>query len=124
MLHRFSIIAIALAILAGCAAPAVDRSSPAFNATKYTDDLNTCRGGSAVSFALETVQVAVIGAAFGALEGASTGAISGDADEGALIGAIVGGVVGVGIGMHESLSDQSNGVKDCLGLKGYRLAPA
>ena len=124
MLHHFSIIAFALTVLAGCATPAVDRSSSAFDVVKYADGLDTCRGGSAASFALESFKSAVIGAAFGAAEGASTGAISGDAKEGAWIGATIGGVVGIGLGAYESLADQSDSIEGCLGQKGYILAPA
>ena len=84
-----------LLVLSACASPAVDTTAPTFDETKYTVDLDTCRGGSALKTALNGLGGAVIGSVIGAADGAYHGAIAGDAPEGAIIGAIAGSVVGV-----------------------------
>ena len=38
----------AVLLLGACASPAIDTSAVNFNEDKYTDDLHTCRGGSAM----------------------------------------------------------------------------
>lgn len=92
-----------------------------FDETKYTADLDTCRGGSALNAAMHGLGGAVIGSVIGAAEGASQGAISGDAPEGAIIGAIAGSVVGVFVGAYKPFQEQEQSVRQCLSQKGYVL---
>jgi len=124
MTHKPTIVALALIILSGCAAPAVDRETAGFNADEYSDDLDACRGGAMVSFTLKTVGGTLWGSAKGAVYGVYLGALAGDADEGALIGAIVGGTVGMGKGAQDFLNDQGNTIERCLREKGYDISPA
>ena len=110
-----------LLALSACASPAVDTTAPMFDETKYTADLDTCRGGSALNAAMHGLGGAVIGSVIGAAEGASQGAISGDAPEGAIIGAIAGSVVGVFVGAYKPFQEQEQSVRQCLSQKGYVL---
>ena len=45
-------IIVVIATLSACASPAVDTTAPTFDETKYTADLDTCRGGSALNAAM------------------------------------------------------------------------
>jgi hypothetical protein len=48
-----SILALTImASVSGCASPTVDTSSAKFDEEKYSEDLKTCRGGSAVDAVL------------------------------------------------------------------------
>lgn len=124
MTYRPAIAALMLIILSGCAAPAVDRETAGFDANKYSNDLDSCRGGSAVSFALNSVGGTLVGAAIGTANGVFYGAISGDGAEGATVGAIVGGGLGFGLGATKYLTDQGNTIDNCLRQKGYDISPA
>jgi presenilin-like A22 family membrane protease len=116
-------LAIITAILAlsACASPTVDTTAPTFDETKYTADLDTCRGGSALNAAMHGLGGAVIGSVIGAAEGVYHGAIAGDAPEGAFIGAIAGSVVGVFVGAYKPFQEQEQSVRQCLNGKGYVL---
>ena len=90
MLNRRNLAIItAFLALSACASPAVDTSAPTFNETKFTVDLENCRGGTVLDVALHGLGGAAIGSAYGAFEGAYHGAISGNSPEGAAIGAAI-----------------------------------
>ena len=110
-----------LLVLSACASPAVDTTAPTFDETKYTVDLDTCRGGSALKTALNGLGGAVIGSVIGAADGAYHGAIAGDAPEGAFIGVIAGSVIGVVWGAYEPFQKHEQSVRQCLSSKGYLL---
>ena len=118
------IVLLTCIILAACAAPTVERSAARFDETRYSADLNECRGGNAVTFAIYGLGGAMIGAAIGAAEGVTTGAIHGDAGEGALYGAIAGSVLGLGVGAYGAFEKQDKELRRCLANKGWALAPA
>ena len=114
---RYFAFIVATVILSACASPNVDTTAPTFNETKYTVDLDTCRGGSALNAAMHGLGGAVIGAA----DGAYHGAIAGDAPEGAFIGAIAGSIIGVVWGAYKPIQEQEKSVRQCLSGKGYLL---
>ena len=101
----------------------MDRETAGFDADRYSNDLEVCRGGAVVSFTLKTVGGTLYGSAKGAVYGVYLGAITGDGAEGALIGATVGGIAGMGLGANEFLKDQSNSIDNCLRQKGYDVSP-
>ena len=107
--------------LSACASPTVDTTAPTFDETKYTADLDNCRGGSALNAAMHGLGGAVIGSVIGAADGAYHGAIAGDAPEGAFIGAIAGSVVGIFVGAYKPFQEQEQSVRQCLNGKGYVL---
>ncbi len=109
--------------LTACASPDIDRTGPRFDDSQYARDLNTCRGGNAVTFAASGLAGAVLGSMWGAAEGATNGAIAGDAKEGAAIGAIVGGILGLGVGAFAALEERGDSVESCLRGKGYAPSP-
>ena len=121
MIYRPAIVAFALILLSACATPAVDRKTAGFDAVKYSNDLEACRGGNVASFTLQTVGGTLVGSATGVMSGAFYGAILGDAGEGTVIGAIVGGVAGAGIGAGEFLTNQGNTIDNCLRERGYDI---
>lgn len=123
-MSRLTLPALALIILSGCAAPSVDRETANFDAEKFSQDLEFCRGGAVTAFTLKTVGGTLYGSAKGAVAGLYLGAIAGDGAEGALIGATVGGITGMGIGADEFLKDQSNSIEHCLRSRGYYVNPA
>jgi hypothetical protein len=112
------IIALAFLVV-GCASPEVDRVGTNFDAEKYALDLDTCRGGTLIEASLDSVGIALIGAAIGASHGAVNGTYFGDTEEGAIIGAIVGGTLGLGVGAVKALSDKDDAMTSCLRDKGY-----
>ena len=118
--QNLAIITTLLA-LSACASPNVDTTTPTFNETKYTTDLDLCRGGSALKATMNGLGGAVIGSVIGAAEGATHGAIAGDAPEGAFIGAIAGSVIGVVWGAYKLIQEQEKIVRRCLSGKGYVL---
>ena len=124
MTYKPAIAALMLIILSGCAAPAVDRETAGFDANKYSNDLDACRGGSVVSFTLNTVGGTLVGGTIGAAHGLFYGAIHGEGAEGAAVGAIVGGGLGFGLGATKYLTDQGNTIDNCLRQKGYDISPA
>ena len=60
---NLTIPALALIALTGCTTPAVDRETAGFNAEKFSQDLEFCRGGTATAFALKTVGGTLYGSA-------------------------------------------------------------
>ena len=124
MTPRLATAAFALIILSGCAAPVVDREAAGFNPAKFSSDLEDCRGGTVVSFALKTIGNTLWWSATGAVHGVYFGAVAGDADEGAVVGAIVGGAVGMGLGAREFLADQEDTIERCLRKRGYVISGA
>ena len=112
-------ILILIPALYGCASFDVDRSSAAFDETKYTSDLSECRGGSTTKFIHQTIKMGLAGSLIGAAEGVTHGAIAGDGFEGLLIGAAVGGVLGSGTGAYQAVTEQYEEIDDCLRGKGY-----
>ena len=120
-MHKLRHLAIstAIIILAACASPDVDTTTPTFDKSQYTADLDNCRGDTALNVALDGLVGAVYGSAIGAAQGALNGAIAGDAPEGAVIGAIAGSVIGVVMGAYEPFNKQRQTVQQCLRGKGY-----
>lgn len=118
--RNFLNVTFALTISA-CASPSVNTSTPSFDETQYTLDLDLCRGGTALDTALSGIGGAVVGSAYGAVHGVYYGAIAGDRPEGAFIGAIAGGVIGVVAGAYEPFQEKDQSVRQCLSGKGYSL---
>lgn len=71
-----------------------------FDETKYTVDLDSCRGGTVLDLALQGLGGAALGSAYGLFHGVSAGVFTGISPEGAAIGAAVGGVIGVVVGAY------------------------
>jgi hypothetical protein len=63
---------VAVMLLGACASPAVDTSAANFNEDKYTDDLNTCREGSAMDAFLGGLGGAFAGSLVGGQKAQST----------------------------------------------------
>lgn len=105
--------------LAACSAPQIDQSAATFNQSKYTSDLNLCRGGSIVEASARSIGVAMVGSALGAVNGASLGMWNGNGWEGAAIGAAVGGTIGIGVGAFEAIEKHDTEISSCLRDKGY-----
>ena len=105
--------------VSGCASPTVDTSSASYDEDKYSEDLNTCRGGSAAHAMLGGLGGALAGAFFGASEGSVNGALAGNRVEGVIIGSIVGGTLAIFVGAYKPFSDKEDSVRNCLRGKGY-----
>ena len=60
---RLIIPALALIALTGCTTPSVDRETANFDAEKFSQDLEFCRGGTVTAFALKTVGGTLYGSA-------------------------------------------------------------
>jgi hypothetical protein len=108
-------------LLSACASPAVDTSATNFDKDKYTDDLNTCRGGSAMDAILGGLGGAFAGSLVGASEGSINGAAAGGRLEGVIIGSIVGGTLGIFVGAYKPFSEKHESVRSCLSGKGYAM---
>lgn len=115
--------ALKIILLTGCTTPAVDHEAAGFDAARFSNDLDDCRGGSVYSFTLKTVGGTLIGSAIGAVNGVFYGGLAGDGAEGAVVGAVVGGGLGFGVGAMKFLSDQGNSIEPCLQNKGYVILP-
>jgi hypothetical protein len=109
----------AFLLLGACASPNIDTSVANFDEDKYTDDLNTCRGGSAMDSILGGLGGAFAGSLLGASEGSINGAAAGGRLEGVIIGSIVGGTLGIFVGAYKPFSDKHQSVRNCLSGKGY-----
>jgi hypothetical protein len=109
----------AFLLLGACASPIVDTSAANFNEDRYTDDLNTCRGGSALDAMLGGLGGAFAGSLVGASEGSINGAAAGGRLEGVIIGSIVGGTIGIFVGAYKPFSEKHESVRSCLSGKGY-----
>ncbi len=108
-------------IVSGCASVAIDRSAADFDDTKYTADLNTCRGGHILASTFETVKYSAVGGAFGAAHG--LGHIwYVDSMAALVIGAVTGGVLGAGAGVYQGVKDRETEIESCLRRKGYTIA--
>ena len=112
----------AFIMLSACAVPQVDQSSANFDKTKFTSDLNICRGGNFISASARSIGIAILGSAYGAAYGAHVGVMSGDTAEGAAIGAAVGGTIGLGAGARDALKKHEAEISSCLKDKGYLVA--
>jgi len=122
MTYKPALAALALIALTGCSTPSVDREMTNFDAEKFSQDLEFCRGGTATAFALKTFGGTLYGSAKGAMAGLYLGAIAGDGLEGMAIGAAAGSVAGFGLGANEFLKDQSNTIEECLRSRGYDVS--
>ena len=121
-MRKFKSIGLFLAavfLLGACASPAVEISAANFNEDKYTANLNTCRGGSALDAMLGGLGGAFAGAFVGASEGSINGALASDRVEGVIIGSIVGGTLGIFVGSYKPFSEKHESVRNCLSGKGY-----
>ena len=118
---QFVMICLTAMVASACVSPDIDMSSSTFNGQQYQADLDTCREGGAVTYALYATGGSLFGAIIGASNGAYYGAIAGDSAEGTVIGAVVGSVVGLGAGTVGAVVKRSKEVKSCLRGKGYVL---
>jgi hypothetical protein len=116
---RKMMVIVSFLVVSACASPAVDTSVANFNEDKYTDDLNSCRGGSAVDAVLGGLGGAFAGSLVGASEGSINGAAAGGRLEGVIIGSIVGGTIGIFVGAYKPFSEKHESVRSCLSGKGY-----
>lgn len=115
-------IAVAAAVLAGCAAPMhsyqplVDGDT---TSTQYQRDLEECRAYAMTKPSAENS--AAVGAIVGALAGVALLALGGGrggwGNEVAAVGAAMGGVQGY----NEGAQGQQNVVKRCLAGRGHRV---
>lgn len=115
-------IAVAAAVLAGCAAPMhsyqplVDGDT---TSTQYQRDLEECRAYAMSKPSAENA--AAVGAIVGALAGVALLALGGGrggwGNEVAAVGAAMGGVQGY----NEGAQGQQNVVKRCLAGRGHRV---
>jgi len=80
------------AFLTACAAPSVDRSALNFNESKFTVDLNFCRGGNIAEASLKTIGKGALGSLAGAGVVALHGAAAAGSGEAIVVGAVVGAV--------------------------------
>jgi hypothetical protein len=119
--RKLLFIALMLA-LSACASPTVDMSAASFNEEKYSEDLDTCRGGTAAETMLGGLGGAVVGSFWGAGHGAANGSFAGATGEGTVIGAIVGSVIGVFAGAYKPIEEQGERVRSCLVGKGYTVS--
>ena len=120
----FIVIAFATAILAACAAPNVDQSAPNFNETKFTVDLNFCRGGNIAEATFKTIGKGAVGSLAGAGIVALHGAAVAGSGEALVVGAIVGAAIGLGVGANDAIDEHNQGIADCLREKGYEVLAA
>jgi len=107
--------------VSGCASPTVDTSSATFDEEKYSENLNECRGGSAVDAVLGGLGGAVAGSLLGVAKGIESGTHYGGSPEGIIIGGIVGATLGIFVGAYKPFSDKEDSVRKCLQGKGYVL---
>jgi hypothetical protein len=119
--RQLELVLVAVLLLGACASPAIDTSAENFDEEKYTNDLDTCRGGSATDVMLGGLGGALAGSLIGASEGAANGALAGASAEGAIIGVIVGGTIGIFVGAYKPFGDKHESVRQCLIGKGYAL---
>ena len=112
----------AVLTLLACATPQVDQSAANFNETKFTADLNDCRGGTFIAASAKSIGIAMLGSAYGALYGAHIGARDGDTAEGAAIGAALGVTIGLSAGALDALEKYENEIAGCLGKRGYVIS--
>jgi hypothetical protein len=80
------------AFLTAWAAPSVDRSALNFNESKFTVDLNFCRGGNIAEASLKTIGKGALGSLAGAGVVALHGAAAAGSGEAIVVGAVVGAV--------------------------------
>jgi outer membrane lipoprotein SlyB len=112
------------AFLTACAAPSVDRSAPDFNESKFTVELNICRGGNIAEASLKTIGKGALGSIAGAGVVALHGAATAGSGEAIVAGAIVGAVIGLGVGANDAIEEHNQGIAACLRGKGYEVVAA
>jgi hypothetical protein len=112
---------VAAAILTACAAPNVDRSALNFDETRFTVDLNFCRGGNIAEASLKTIGKGALGSLAGAGIVALHGAVAAGSGEAIVVGAAVGAVIGLGIGANDAIEEHELEIADCLREKGYQV---
>ena len=108
-----------VALLASCAAPSVDRTARDFNESKFTVDLNVCRGGNVTEATLKTIGLGALGSLVGAGVVATYGAAAAGSVEAVAVGAAVGAVIGLGYGANQAVEKHQQEIADCLREKGY-----
>jgi outer membrane lipoprotein SlyB len=113
---------LAAAFLTACAAPSVDRSALNFNESKFTVDLNFCRGGNIAEASLTTIGIGALGSLAGAGVVALHGAAAAGSGEAIVVGAVVGAVVGLGIGANDAVEEHYQEIANCLREKGYEIS--
>lgn len=115
---------LAAAFLTACAAPSVDRSALNFNETRFTVDLNFCRGGNIAEASLKTIGKGALGSLAGTGIVALHGAAAAGSGEAIVVGAVVGAVVGLGVGAKDAVEEHQQEIADCLREKGYQVVAA
>jgi hypothetical protein len=115
------IITLAAAFLTACAAPNVDRTALNFNETKFTVDLNFCRGGNIAEASLKTIGKGALGSFAGAGVMVLHGAAAANSGEAILVGAAIGAVIGLGIGANDAIEEHELEIAGCLRQKGYEV---
>ena len=115
---------LAAAFLTACAAPNVDRSAVNFNESKFSIDLNLCRGGNIAEASLKTIGKGALGSLAGAGIVALHGAAAAGSGEAIVVGAVVGAVVGLGVGANDAVEEHQQEIADCLREKGYEVVAA
>ena len=115
---------ILVAALAGCAAPDVNRSAVNFNESRFTVDLNLCRGGNIAEASLKTIGKGALGSLAGAGIVALHGAAVARSGEAIVVGAAVGAVIGLGVGANDAVKEHDQQFFDCLREKGYEVVAA
>ena len=123
-LTRPALILVAALVLAGCAAPNVNRSAADFNETTFSVDLNLCRGGNIAEASLKTIGKGAVGSLAGAGVMVRHGAAAANSGEAIVVGAAIGAVIGLGIGAHDAVEEHELEIADCLRQKGYEVAAA
>jgi hypothetical protein len=123
-LTRPALILVAALVLAGCAAPNVNRSAADFNETTFSVDLNLCRGGNIAEASLKTIGKGAVGSLAGAGVMVLHGAAAANSGEAIVVGAAIGAVIGLGIGAHDAVEEHELEIADCLRQKGYEVAAA
>ena len=109
------------AFLSACAAPHVDRSTLNFDESKFSVDLNFCRGGNIAEASLKTIGKGALGSLAGAGVVALHGAAAAGSGEAIVAGAIVGAVIGLGVGANDAIEEHNQEIAACLREKGYEV---
>ena len=114
-------LTLAIALIAACAAPIVNRSADNFSETKFSVDLNLCRGGNIAEASLKTIGKGAVGSLAGAGIVALHGAAVAGSGEAIIVGAAVGAVIGLGVGANDAIEEHRREIADCLRQKGYEV---
>jgi outer membrane lipoprotein SlyB len=121
---RPTLVLLAALTFAACTAPDVNRSAVNFNESRFSADLDHCRGGNIAEASLKTLGKGAVGSLVGAGIVALHGAAAAGSGEAIVVGAAVGAVIGLGFGAHQAIEDHEQEIADCLREKGYEVVAA